>query len=263
MQPFPSSGTWSAGAVLKEKPFIRLGNLIFISINFNLEGGGGGRGGYATGWTRQFNSELFYNTLSKTVNTESTAFHKRPQSTLKAQYLYITQITTNTISVRAVLSDPQCSTSVARLQSSVKLRVLEGEGWRIVAENDFDTVRICLQVQREAIYQYSFSIQTVGRPHDDRSSVLSKNRQMSRIFTPSCVILNRNRPECPIRAAIASGIIIIIITIITSLLLSVLPPFDKGYSCLCPRHATKALGGGQWLSPLPGCFTIWERTRYP
>jgi hypothetical protein len=148
------------------------------------------------------------------VNTGSTTIHMRPQSTLKAQYLYITQIMTKKFSVRAVLPDPQCSTSVTRLQSSVKLRIMEGEWWRIVAENDFVTVRICLQVQREAIYQYPSSIQTVGRPHDDRSSVLSKNRQMSRIFTPSCVTLKRNRPECPISAAIAFDIISIIIILI-------------------------------------------------
>lgn len=143
------------------------------------------------------------------MNNESTTIHKRPPSTLKAQYLYITQITRNIISARIVLPDPQCSTCVVRLQSSVKLWVLESEWRRTVAENDFVTVRICLQVQREAIYQCPFSFQTVGRPHDDRSSVLSKNRQMSRIFTPSCVILNRNKPECPIRAAIAFDIIII------------------------------------------------------
>jgi hypothetical protein len=203
------------------------------------------------------NSELFYNMLRKTVKTAKTTIHKRPQSTMKAQYYYITQITTNTIPVRAVLPDPQCSTSVARLQSSAKLRVLEGKWWRTVAENDFVTVRICLQVQHEAIYQYPFTIQTVGRPHDFRSSVLSKNRQMSRIFTSSCVILNRNRMSNPCCHSFRYYYYYYYYL----LLLSVLPLFDKGYSCLCPRHATKGLGGGQWLLPLPGRFTPRKRTR--
>ena len=182
---------------------------------------------------------------------------------LKFQPSYITQITTNTISVRAVLPDPQCSTSVARLQSSVKLRVLEGEWWRTVAENDFVRVRICLQVQHEAIYvyQYPFTIQIVGRPHDFRSSVLSKNRQISRIFTSSCVILNRNRMPNPCCHSFRYYYYYYYYYYL--LLLSVLPLFDKGYSCLCPRHATKGLGGGQWLSPLPGRFTPRKRTRYP
>lgn len=50
----------------------------------------------------------FCNMLRETVKTGSYTIHKRPQSTVKAQYLLITQITTNTISVRAVLPDPQC-----------------------------------------------------------------------------------------------------------------------------------------------------------
>jgi hypothetical protein len=77
----------------------------------------------------------------------------------------------------------------------------------MVAENDFVTVRIRWQVQRRAICQYHFSIQTAGGPHDDRSSVLSRHRQMSRMFPP-LVILNRHRPERPICAPIAIDIII-------------------------------------------------------
>jgi hypothetical protein len=68
---------WSDRTVLKEKPFTRLENLIFISINFNLEEG---EGEGDTQQAEQGNSILNFFTTRyyKTVNTESTTIHKRP-----------------------------------------------------------------------------------------------------------------------------------------------------------------------------------------
>ena len=84
-----------------------------------------------------------------------------------------------------------------------------------MAENDFVTVRIRWQVQREAIYLIPLSSQRAGRPNSSAGLATTYRPsgqgidKMSRIFTPSYVILNRNGPERPIRAAVIIDIIII------------------------------------------------------